>query len=376
MGKWFKISGLFDLSELKLKENFKIQIYFWNNSSSDILADDFYIVFGGQKKRKGDSSYVDMTRGVAYQPRFNFPPFPVNWLEKQEINNQNSTFLIKSTDLREGEINPIDKIFKGNFTSDPDGKDDLLIIKATGNVELYHFCTDKTKFIKIKTTIPSDLSSSFKTGNIITGRFTGVGKAQLLVITKEDLLMGMFDPVNKSCSSGNDQQTGFKVIWKVPLQKWKAMGCLTGTLFLSADFDGDKISELFTLEDNGSWTVLKLNISQVNPLTVVSSGKENSVKEWQSKNPLFKVSSGRFLNAFDQDLILTIFKPADSRSFSYSLRRFDAVNRQFVPLFPEKQQYYGKTIGLDTLHPDDEFFTGPFDNSGKKNPEIQQGVAF
>jgi len=365
LGKWFKISGLFDLSDLKLKENFKIQVYFWNNSSTDILADDFYIVFGGQKQRKGDSTFVDMTTGIAFQPRFNFPPYPVNWLEKQEVNNQNSTFLIKADDLREGEISPLDKVYKGNFMANPDAKDDLLIITTKGNVELYHFCSDKTKFTRIRTAIPADLVSLFKSGRIITGRYTGIGTTQILIITETNILLGAFDPGKDVCSSGKDNQSAFNVIWKVPLQKAKTLGFKTGVELLSDDFDGDKISELITIEKNGSWVLFKFDNSQTNPIRVIASGKEKSVQEWQSKNTTFQVSSGRFLNNYNQDLILTIFKPENSGGFSYSLRRFDAVNRHFVPLFPEKQQYSGKTIGLDTLHPEDEFFTGLFDNSGK-----------
>jgi hypothetical protein len=364
LGKWFKISGLFDLSDLKLKENFKMQVYFWNNCSSDILVDDFYIVFGGQKPRKGDSSLVDMTKGIAFQPRFNFPPFPVNWLERQEINNQNSAYLIKSADLNEGEISPLDKICKGSFTN-PDGKDDLLVVKSDGMVELYHFCDDRSKFIRIKTTMPPDLAASFKTGRIITGRFTRPTIDQVLVMTKEDLIVGAFDPIKDFCSSGNDSQTTFKVIWKTPLQKAKTMGFITGTEFLSDDFNEDKISELVNIANDGSWTMFQLNPSLSNPLRLVASGKENAVQEWQSKNRAIKVASGRFLSNHDQDLILTIFRSENGGSFSYSLRRYDVANRQFIPVFSEKKHNTGKTIGLDTLRPEDEFFTGLFDNSGR-----------
>jgi hypothetical protein len=362
LGKWFKISGLFDLTDLKLKENFKIQIYFWNNSSTDILVDDFYIVFGGQKQRRGDSSYVDMTKGTAFQPRFNFPPFPFKWLEKQEINNQNSTFLIKSVDLNEGEISPLDKVCKGNFTS-TDGKEDILVVKSAGTVELYHFCADKSNFIKIKTTIPSELAAAFKTGRIMAGKFTRPAIDQVLIITKEDLILGAFDPVKDFCSSGNDSQTTFKVTWKMALQKITPMRL--SEFLLSCDFNGDQISELVNIANNGSWTMFQLNPSQITPLTVMASGKENTVKEWQSKKPAINVSTGKFLNNLGQDLILTIFNSEKSKSYNYSLRRYDAGSRQFVTVFSEKQNFIGKTIGLDTLCPDDEFFTGLFDNSGR-----------
>jgi len=40
-GKWFKVSGLFDLSDIKMKPDYKVQLYFWNYSFTDILVDDF-----------------------------------------------------------------------------------------------------------------------------------------------------------------------------------------------------------------------------------------------------------------------------------------------------------------------------------------------
>jgi hypothetical protein len=365
MGKWFKISGLFDLSALKLKPGFKIQIYFWNNSSSDILADDFYIVFGGQKPRRGDSTYTDMTRGTAFQPRFNFPPYPVKFLKKQEISNSNSVFLVKLAELTEGVISPSDKVYKGNFTGDPDGRDELMVTRQGGIVELYRFCTDKARFTRIKTIFPADLASSLTTGKILAGRYTGTGNAQLLIIVKDGFIFGAFNPLKETCSAGKDNQATFKTIWKVSTEKLKEMGFVQGGEILNADFDGDKISELFASGNNGSWTLLKLTAAPADPLKVVASGKENSVPEWKPGNPVIRLSAGRFISNSPQDMILTIFSPGKGGGFTYSLRRFDAGTRQFAPLFPERQHFSGKTIGRDSLRPDDEFFTGPFDDSGR-----------
>jgi hypothetical protein len=111
--KWFKISGLFDLSDIKWKPEYKIQVYFWNNSSSDILVDDYFIVFGGPKERRGDSALVDMTREQPFVPRFNYAPFPFFYFEKQEINNLNSSFIINDRNSKDGYISPLARILSG-----------------------------------------------------------------------------------------------------------------------------------------------------------------------------------------------------------------------------------------------------------------------
>jgi hypothetical protein len=79
----------------------------------------------------------------------------------------------------------------------------------------------------------------------------------------------------------------------------------------------------------------------------------------------YKISIGHFLPNYPQDILLTVWKEKKKHGYSYSLQRFDPGKNIFIPCFPEKQNYLGKTIGLDTLTPGDEFFTGNFDNTGK-----------
>ena len=151
-GKWFKISGLFDLSDIKWKPNYKIQVYFWNNSSCDILVDDYYIVFGKSKERRGDSTLVDMTKGLPFRQRFNTPPYPFIYLEAADIGNGNSIFLVNDHSAKEGKIGPADRLVAGKFSGITDGLDDLLVISANGNKECFHYFPGKGRFEKVKFT--------------------------------------------------------------------------------------------------------------------------------------------------------------------------------------------------------------------------------
>lgn len=147
-GKWFKISGYFDLSDIQWKPNFKIQVYFWNNSATDILIDDYFIVFGKGQQRRGDSTYVDMTKPEGYQPAFNKPPYPFIYLEAFDIGNQNSIYLVQDGTKKEGKIGPTDNIFVGNYSGKKDGLEDVVIQRTNGTVECFHFSVEKGRFEK------------------------------------------------------------------------------------------------------------------------------------------------------------------------------------------------------------------------------------
>jgi hypothetical protein len=153
-GKWFKISGLFDLSDIKWKPEYKIQIYFWNNSSTDILVDDYFIVFGKGTERRGDSTWVDMTKGVAHQPVFNKPPYPVVYLEAVTVESQSSVYLFLKGSEKAGRIGPSDRLMAGHFSSINDGLDDLLIVRTNGLNECFHFSKDKGCFEKVPIATP------------------------------------------------------------------------------------------------------------------------------------------------------------------------------------------------------------------------------
>jgi hypothetical protein len=364
MGKWFKISGLFDLSGIAMKENFKIQVYFWNNSGCDILVDDFYIVLGAQKPRRGDSTLTDMTRGTGFLPRFNVPPFPVDLIKRQEINNRNSVFLVQNADLHEGEIDPYDTVFVGNFTGNAEKQDDLLVVAKNGPPGLYHFCPDQHKFTGITTNISPEFIAAIRKGKAVAGRFAGSGASQIMVLANGELQLGSFEPLKDLCTPGSVRQANFKLLWKISANNVISFVPLEGSEILAADVDGDGISELLIVGQNGVWALAKVGTSGASPMNMIASGPENSIPEWNIKNKEWTIKAEKFLNNYDKDVILTLFTTSDKLKYGYSLRRFDAGSRKFLPVYPEKQQFSGKTIGLDTLKPGNAFFV--IELAGKK----------
>jgi hypothetical protein len=359
-GKWFKISGMFDLSDVTFKPDYKLVFYFWNNSSTDILVDDFYIVFGGPKPRKGDSTLVNLTHGIPFTPKFNIPPYPFHLFGKEEINNGNSSFLIKNDKMKEGEISPYDHIFSGHFLSENQGTEDLLVINKAGKTELFIFCKDNKAFRKITPVIPPGLQPVFQSDEIITGCFSGGSTAQLLLSGPKGVLVGEFENIGDACS-GKTVQATFKILLKTTTNPFSP----GPRHIIAADLDGNKITEILTTAADGSWKVFRIGKGEKEPLSLLASGNSDPLKQWNSRQNNFKITPGRFLQKYPQDLLLTVSGEKTKPGYSWSLLRFDPESRSFIPAFNEQQNHFGKTFGLDTLKPSDEFFTGTFDNNGK-----------
>jgi hypothetical protein len=359
-GKWFKISGFFDLSDVKFNPETKLEFYFWNNSNTEILTDDLYIVFGSPKSRRGDSARVDLTGGHPFSPAFNFPPFPFSYFLKDDIHNENSSFIIKKGAFSLGDISPYDRLYSGHFLSGPFGTEDLLVIPESGEAELFTFCTGKNEFRKVTLDIPPDLMTRLHSDEVLKGSFTADGDDQLLFSGNQGLMLVAFEKIKNKCP-GNETKTSFKVLFntlKNPFSSRKGH-------LIAADLDGNKQSEILDVSADGSWKIFRLEVTMKDPFRVIASGPLDLHSQWNSGGMDFKIYAGHFLGKYNQDILLTVGKEKTKYGFSFSLLRFDPVRNTMIPCFPEQQNYTGKTIGLDTLRPEDEFFTGIFDNTGK-----------
>jgi hypothetical protein len=357
-GKWFKISGMFDLSDVRFKPDTKLVVYFWNTSRTDILVDDFYIVFGGPKPHRGDSTLVDLSKGNQFTPRFNFAPYPFHFFAKEEINNDNSSFLIKNGRQSAGDINPSDRIFSGHFLSDVKGKDDLLVIDSNNKIDLFSYCKEKNVFRRFLTTIPVELHPFFQSATILNGCFSGTSE-QLLLSGPKGLLIGEFDKIREICNGDNPQST-FRVIFKTTVNPLLS----EYNNVVAADLEGNGNKEIMATSPGGAWKIFRYEKGK-NELKLVASGESDPLKLWNQHQNEIKITAGRFLQKYQQELLLTVARDKKRKTCTWSILRFDEGNRNFVSCFSKEQQYLGKTIGLDTLKPGDEFFTGIFGNDGK-----------
>jgi hypothetical protein len=359
MGKWFKISRMFDLADISVKPDYKIQFYYWNNSNTDILVDDFYIVFGRAPERKGDSSLVDMTTRQPFVSKFNYPPFPFFLAEKEETGNHNSAWLLDDGKRKEGLVSPYDRLVTGKFTGNNTGLDEFLVMHPDKKSELFLFCHDKHEFSRVGINAAPEIQSFFDAPLIFAGNFSGRGNSELIFIREKEILLAGFDRLPDPCSDKSEKEITLKVIQKGTTSFPTAD--LAKMQFLSLDADGDRMTELLAVGPDSKWWLLKYTAAG---WKTNADEKGNSIPEWNSQKEKSALFAGKFSLRFDRDLILTVSEDKKNHSSRYSLRRFDASKGQFVPLFNREKDHFGKIVGMDSLKVSDLFFTGNFGGNG------------
>jgi len=367
-GKWFKISSVADISEVSFKPDYKIKVYFWNRSNTNILVDDFHVVFTGSSERVGDTTLVDMTTKIPYTPRFNYPPFRTSFLEKEDIHNQNTAFLINDHGVKEGKISPDQIIIGGNFLNSTSGLDAILVMKKNGTPEIFSFCPEEGRFMKVQIELPREANPYFSARVADKGKFLQNGFEQVLIAGDKGFMLGQFEPVKEVCSPDNTLKTSFKILWKSG--SWETdQGQDTGKqIFYSGDFNGDQQTEILLVPGNGTWKLLRFSPKPDGNWKTLAEGNNSETADWNMNEYEFKISVGRFLPEIRQDLLLTVLKSKKGGGQKFYLSRFNAGRSQFDPLFQATQDHYGKSIGLDTLQPPDIFFTGNF--TGNKVADI------
>lgn len=345
-GKWFKISGNLDLSEVKFKPDYKLQVYFWNNSPTDILVDDYYMVFGGPAERRGDSALVDMTKRVRFISRFNDPPFPAFIMEKEKTLRKMS------------EVKASDNLLAGDFLNNSGGQEVLLVIKPGARPFLLFFCKDSPGIKKVSLQIPAEAMPFFSSGKIWKGKFISGQGEQLLLYSEKGLLLGQFTNLKPPGTLSSSDETAFKVLWKTTSNQLSGQPMQQNPLIFPGDLNKDGITELLLLTERGYWKMLKYDPGNKEGWKIIMEGDRNPVREWDPAIYNIGISIGRFFPEYNQDFLLTIVKNKGSGKVDYSLRWFNPASGKFEPRFNEKNDYFGKIFGLDTLKPTDQFFIG------------------
>jgi hypothetical protein len=346
--KWFKISGTFDLSDFQIRPDDRIQIYFWNNSDTKILSDDFYVVFGTQAPRRGDSAMVDMTRN-GYQPRLNIPPFPVHLLNQEQTVNGNETGL---------DITPNDRIVTGRFTGSQGGPESVFVVKPDGTPALYHCCPENG-FVRIEMDCSASLKEVLAGAKIMTGSFTGTGSDQLLFAGEKEIVLAGVDKAVNPCGKGPG--VSLKEIWRSDGPGINGIRYNRPEAVIPCDLNGDRVMELLLVTDGGSWELLRFS---TNGWTGIAKGSENRMGEWDDKYYDFTITAGPFIKGSSQDQLLTVFNEKSKPRYNYSLVRFNAAEKKFVKALPGREGTAGLTVGHDTLKPGDRFFFGRFHPGG------------
>ena len=336
-GAWFKVSGQFDLSSVVFKPGYKIQIYFWNTSSTDILVDDYYAVFGNTPERRGDSTRVDLTRPEGFVPRFNFPPFPVSFLVKEE----------PGVSMNPHELKPDDLTVAGDFFKT--GSDGLFAINQAGKVVAFIFCPANRTFQPVNISNPAAATVCGRIRNLYVLKSPVNKPDRVVMVAEKGWLLASLTGIEQPCQSNVTRKTTLTILSRMD-ETINALAC--------GDFNGDGRQEILTVSDGGTWQLFRTESESERSMTWKRLNKTglNPVSLWNKAEFRCSLTAGRFLPGTGHDVVLTVADPSDDAGSVYSIFDFDPVSLNWNPVFPRSQQYLGLTKGIDTLRPIDRFF--------------------
>lgn len=335
-GTWFKVSGQFDLTSITFKPGYKVQIYFWNTSSTDILVDDYYAVFGGAPERRGDSARVDLTRG-RFTPQFNHPPFPVTFLKKEE----------PEIKLNPADLNPADLTVAGDLFNT--GDDGLFSISSAGKVAAFIYCRDSRTFKKVPVSNPTATTSCGRVKKLHILKSAHNQPDRIVVESEKGWLLGELKQVRQPCQQNTTLQTSLVILSKSD-QAVSSLVC--------GNFTGSDNPEILIVSAGGEWQLLSAVTGPGNVMTwkPVNKSQQNPVKLWDPAEARSTLTGGRFLPRIGHDVVLTVSRPLNGSVPVYSILDFDPLTQRWNSLGPRKHERFGLTMGLDTLKPDDRFF--------------------
>lgn len=354
-GKWFKMNGQFDLKDVKFENNTRVQMYFWNNSSTDIYVDDYYLVYGGPAPRKGDTTYVDLTKGP-YAGKFNYPPFPVVCMRMADIGGLGSTNLSAVTDGKMESVLPNYPMVSGSFIPGNSGRDVLFVMPEAGTPVIYSYCPESNEFKRSRVEMPLPLPYTKNGQYLLKGKFCTGDAGQLLFIGEKSCLLYRFSSKTGICSSKPVTQA--ELLWQNG--KFDNQAFNPERQLLAEDFDGDGISEILEYRENGAWKMFRFRLNgKTGEWNLVAESRVNQ-SGWSGATNDVTLTAGHFIPGRIQASILAVSRDIKDSNCSYSLMFYNTSTKTFTSFFSPKTGEMGKTIGIDTLKPEDQFFCGSF----------------
>ena len=342
-GKWFKISGYFNLSEAVIGPDDMIHIYFWNNCGAEILVDDFYVVFGDpHRDRPGDTTYADMTKGP-FVPHMNRPPYPFLFLQKTSVSNNDLDFLIPGDGKNEGSLQPGDIPVCGDLLPDPSGLDELLILHPGQTAEIAGYCQAEKKFGGGAVNL-NGLQCPVSPANVVCGNFDGKTGDELLFIEPAKLMLTKLRKEGNFCGK-TACKTELKTIWEASPSVLNVAVCDSNVLFCSLDADGNGTDELLVVTGK-SWSLF--SFTGAGWKNSASSGFLN-LKNWNPTVNHIALTSGRFCSKVNADALLVRWKQKKGKEQGYNLYAFDRQKAAFRPVLPAGSKGSAPVSGRDSL---------------------------
>ncbi len=333
--RWQKINASFNISPddyRKFGPDDNLCIYVFNNNNSKIYADDFEVSFGEIPEPRGIRNFVDMNVNESNSYQFDryHPPFRISYLQKENIGNNNSPFLIYSDSIYSGNIKPDHFIATGIFTGLADGKDELLVI-SDNLIESYYYCNDKNGFIHSGNLLFD--KNKFAKCSFLKGNFSGDEKDEL-IITKgnSSAMFGFSAEKNQKCIN-NLQGLSMNLIWSGELYN-------ENIKMMAGFFSGNNYEEIL-FENTDSHFIIKRFNGKV-WLTIC----DDNFPQFISTKPSMQVC-GKFTSSI-KDVVL--FSRIEKNKTHFSFLELVGQNLKIKPVLDQENVRNIFSLG-DVLYP-------------------------
>lgn len=196
--KWSKINAGYNLPIEKITGDDELKINIWNKGKTDVIIDDIEIVYGENNERRGVYSGMDPSAFYEnrYVPLKNKPPFKAVFLQKEEINNNNSTFITPDPANPLADFSPNDVFLTGNFISDNKNLDEIICIKNK-KCAFFQYDSERRFFREVLVTAVFGKINWDQNVQIFSGDFNKDGVSDALIIDSKTGIWELFNLKNK-----------------------------------------------------------------------------------------------------------------------------------------------------------------------------------
>jgi hypothetical protein len=188
----------------------------------------------------------------------------------------------------------------------------------------------------------SAVASAGKILSLHKGKFTAGSTEQFLIAGEKGWLAGSCDPVTQPCTGEKPLQTTLRPV--------RGTGD-AAALVCTGDFNGDGRSEILETLAGGRWQLL--SAGPTGEWKMMAESGNEPVSEWDPAVAQTGIRAGKFLPGYPNDVLLTISKPKTGRQYTWSLKRLQGG--KWISFAPPALNFCGRTIGIDTLKPADQF---------------------
>ncbi len=344
-GKWIKVSGASDIDIQTIPNDGIIKVYLWNDSKTNILIDDIAIVLGKDEPLTGDTTYCDNTPGSTWTKQFNMPPYPFQYLVREEINNGQSAYLIKNKMQTAGAFTPETKIYTGNFYNPSNLLDKILTIE-NNVLNTYSYCENFKIFRHDMTLALTENDSVWQKSLLLTGKFRGKPTDDILMIdtiNKHFQLLYIGNTLANTCQS-NTCTIKLNKAWEGGYQNFNLQDN-PNIRFLTFYVSPSQKASLLFITNDGNWSIFDFQKSEWSCL----AKSTQAVGIWDNTKYNHSIHTGFYSNTATTQ-ILCIYNSEKSEVTNYSILNFDRNNKSFI-----ENSERTKIYGLDTLKISDDF---------------------